>query len=144
MHRGRTVILCGVFWCLAALGGAGSAAAQLLPQPSQPPPPPEEPAPDPYHAEKSMEIGRFYMKKGKYDAAIDRFLLAIQYQPKLALPRKLIAEACEKKNDKRAAIDWYEKYLEVFPQAEDGDKVRKRIETLTREIAQQKSKRKSP
>ena len=140
-ERRRATILCGVFWCLAAFGGADRAVAQTLPPP---PPPPEDPAPDPYHAEKSIEIGQFYVRKGKYDAAIDRFQLAIKYQPKLALPRKLIAEVCEKKHDKQAAIEWYEKYLEALPHAEDADKVRRRIESLTREIEKQKSNRKSP
>ena len=94
------------------------------------------------HAEKSVEIGQFYMKKGKYDAAIERFQLAIRYQPKLALPRRLIAEACEKKKDKSAAVEWYQKYLEALPHAEDADKIRKRMETLNREIEVQATKRK--
>ena len=132
-------ILCGVFLCAAALGGASRSPAQTLPPP---PPPPEEPAPDPLHAEKSVEIGQFYMKKGKYDAAIERFQLAIRYQPKLALPRRLIAEACEKKKDKSAAVEWYQKYLEALPHAEDADKIRKRIETLNREIEERAAKRK--
>jgi tetratricopeptide (TPR) repeat protein len=138
-RRTRGTILCAVFWCVAVLGGVGRARAQTLPPP---PPPPEEPAPDPLHAEKSVEIGQFYMKKGKYDAAIDRFQMAIRYQPKLALPRRLIAEAYEKKKEKAAAVEWYQKYLAALPHAEDGDKVRRRIETLNREIEQESAKRK--
>ena len=89
-----------------------------------------------------MEIGQFYMKKGKYEAAIDRFQLAIRYQPKLALPRRLIAEAYEKQKNKPAAVEWYQKYLEALPHAEDADKVRKRIEILNKEIETHPSKRK--
>ncbi len=98
---------------------------------------------DPYHAEKSLEIGKFYMKKGKYDAAIERFQEAIAYKPKFAIPRRLIAEAYEKKNDKAAAIEWYRKYLEVLPQAEDAEKVRKRIEALSKELERRAAKRKA-
>jgi tetratricopeptide (TPR) repeat protein len=138
-RRARTTIFCAAFWCIAVLGGAGRAPAQTLPPP---PPPPEEPAPDPLHAEKSVEIGQFYMKKGKYEAAIERFQMAIRYQPKLALPRRLIAEAYEKKKEKSAAVEWYQKYLEALPHAEDGDKVRRRIETLSRKIEQDSARRK--
>ncbi len=120
------------------------AAVHASAQAPPPPPPAEEPAPDPFHAQKSVEIGQFYMKKGKYDAAIDRFQLAIKYQPKLALPRKLIAEAYEKKKDKVAAVEWYQKYLVALPHAEDADKVRKRIESLNEEIEKQKARRESP
>lgn len=137
--RIRRSTLCGVFWCVVLLGGAGRAPAQTLPPP---PAPPEEPAPDPFHAQKSVEIGQFYMKKGKYDAAIDRFQLAIRYQPNLALPRRLIAEAYEKKKEKPAAVEWYQKYLEALPQAEDAEKVRKRMEILNHEIEEQTAKRK--
>jgi tetratricopeptide (TPR) repeat protein len=137
--RNRVAILCGVFCCVAAFLGAPGALGQTLPQP---PPPPDEPAPDPYHAAKSVEIGQFYMKKGKFDAAIDRFKLAIHYQPKLALPRRLLGEAYEKKRELPTAVGWYQKYLEVFPQAEDAAGVRKRIETLRQEIEKQESRRK--
>ena len=134
------LIFCSIIWCATLPGATRPALAQT----QVPPPPVEETAPDPYHAEKSVEIGQFYMKKGKYDAAIDRFQLAIKYQPKLALPRKLIAEAYERKKDKAAAVGWYQKYLDVLPHAEDADKVRKRIESLNQEIQKQKARRKSP
>ena len=71
-----------------------------------PPPPPEQPsAPagrrpvpafDPYNAQKSIELGRFYMDKGDYDAAIARFQDAAQYQPKLALPWELLGRGLGK------------------------------------------------
>ncbi|NDQ57505.1 MAG: tetratricopeptide repeat protein [Acidipila sp.] len=135
----RKSILYGLF-CCAVLAGGGSRAHAQFPPP--PPPPPEEPAPDPFHAQKSVEIGQFYMKKGKYEAAIDRFQLAIRYQPKLALPRRLIAEAYEKQKNKTAAVEWYQKYLEALPHAEDAENVRKRIDTLNKEIETHPVKRK--
>ena len=135
----RVAILCGVFFSGGAFLGTTGARAQTLPQP---PPPPEDPAPDPYHAAKSVEIGQFYMKKGKYEAAIDRFRDAIRLQPKLALPRRLLGEAYEKQKDNSAAVEWYRKYLEVFPQAEDATAIRRRIEILQKEIERQETRRK--
>src|SRR5690242_5183225 len=86
------------------LAGAALLRAQQI-SPSTPPPPPPEPAFDPFHAEKSMEIGTFYMKKGNVDAAIDRFEEASRYQPGLARPWKLLGEAYEKKHDYRKAVE---------------------------------------
>jgi tetratricopeptide (TPR) repeat protein len=116
--------------------------------PSIPPPPPPAEAPaapaeavfDPLHAEKSIEVGTFYLKKGNYDAAIDRFLDATHFQPKLARPWKLLGEAYEKKHDHSGAIESYKKYLEVFPGAEDAAKVKKRITMLEEKIGEQASK----
>jgi tetratricopeptide (TPR) repeat protein len=138
LHRLRIAILCALFSCGFFYGAPAARAQTPLPRP-----PPEEPAPDPYDAEKSVEIGKFYMKKGKYDAAIERFQLAIKYQPKLALPRRLIAEVYEKKKDKLSAVEWYQKYLDVLPQAEDADKVRKRIDVLKQEMEKKPAPRAS-
>jgi tetratricopeptide (TPR) repeat protein len=116
--------------------------------PSTPPLPPVETPPalaepvfDPFHAEKSIEVGTFYMKKGNYDAAIDRFVDATHFQPKLARPWRLLGEVYEKKHDNGSAIESYKKYLEIFPGAEDAAKVKKRITMLEEKAAQQASKR---
>jgi tetratricopeptide (TPR) repeat protein len=109
--------------------------------PVETPPAPAEPVFDPLHAEKSIEVGTFYMKKGNYDAAIDRFVDATHFQPKLAMPWKLLGEAYEKKHDNGSAIESYKKYLEIFPGAEDAAKVKKRISMLEEKAGQQSSKR---
>jgi tetratricopeptide (TPR) repeat protein len=138
-------ILASIF-LLALMTNARPMMAQQI-SPTTPPPPPAEapPAPaepvfDPLHAEKSMEVGTFYMKKGNYDAAIDRFTDATHFQPKLARPWKLLGEAYEKKHDTGSAIESYKKYLEVFPRAEDAEKVKKRISMLEEKTRQEASK----
>jgi tetratricopeptide (TPR) repeat protein len=93
-----------------------------------------DPTFDPLHAEKSIEIGQYYMKKGNYDAAIERFQDAAGYKPNFALPYRLMGEAYEKKGEKAQAVKSYQKYLEILPSAEDGGKVRKRIAELSREL----------
>src|ERR1700686_1632411 len=132
---------------------APSMRAQQI-DPSTPPPPPPAEAPpepptptapaepvfDPLHAQRSIEIGNFYLKKGNYDAAIDRFMDATRFQPKLAVSWKLLGEAFEKKHDNAGAVDSYKKYLELFPGAEDAAKVQKRIALLEEKTAQQASK----
>ena len=108
--------------------------------PAELPPAPPEPVFDPLHAEKSMEVGTFYLKKGNYDAAIDRFMDATHFQPKLAKPWRLLGEAYEKKHDTSSAIESYKKYLEVFPRAVDAAKVKKRITLLEEKTREQASR----
>jgi tetratricopeptide (TPR) repeat protein len=130
------------------LTNARSMRAQQISPSTPPPPPPAETAPapaepvfDPFHAEKSIEVGTFYMRKGNYDAAIDRFMDATHFQPKLARPWRLLGEAYEKKHDNGNAIESYKKYLEILPSAEDAAKVKKHIAALEEKVGQQASKR---
>jgi Tfp pilus assembly protein PilF len=113
---------------LVLLGCAAAAGAQA---PVQQAP---ESSYDPYHAEKSIEVGLYYFKKGNYDAAIDRFQDAVRFKPNFARAYHLLGEAYEKKGDKAEAVQAYRKYLEILPAADDAKKVRKRIDKLTREL----------
>jgi tetratricopeptide (TPR) repeat protein len=106
-----------------------------------PPPPPEEPIFDPLRAEKSIEVGLFYMKKQNYDAAIERFQDAAKSKPNFARPLLLMGEAYEKKGAKAEAVSSYESYLKILPQAPDGAAVRKRIAKLKTELEKEARRR---
>src|ERR1700674_5126704 len=125
-----------ILFAVLLLTNAPPMRAQQI-SPSAPP----EPVFDPLHAEKSIEVGTFYLKKGNYDAAIDRFMDATHFQPKLARPWRLLGETYEKKHDNVSAIDSYEKYLEILPSAVDAAKVKKRIAVLEEKAGQQATKR---
>jgi tetratricopeptide (TPR) repeat protein len=99
---------------------------------------PDQPAWNPLQAEKDLEVGKYYMHKGDLDAAIDRFQDAAAEKPGYALPYRMLAEAQEKKGMKKAAIKSYTKYLDLYPHAEDADKVHKQIEKLYREVEKEK------
>src|SRR3977135_1856930 len=101
-----------VFAALMLMNAGPMKAHQISPSTPPPPPPPEipaapaelppappEPVFDPLHAEKSMEVGTFYLKKGNYDAAIDRFMDATHFQPKLARSWGVLGQAQREKND---------------------------------------------
>jgi Tfp pilus assembly protein PilF len=116
-----------------------------------PPPPPsadEAPTPaassesvfDPLHAERSVAVGTFYLNAGKYDAAIERFIEAANYEPSLAKPWKFLGEAYEKKGANASALDSYRKYLELNPRAADAAKVQKRISVLEEKVGKESSK----
>jgi len=109
----------------------------------EPPPTPAEPTYDPLRANKSVEIGSFYLKRGNYDAAIERFQDATHFQPKLARSYSLLGEAYERKGDVDNALAAYRKYLDVYRTAPDREKILKRIEKLESESGHAGSKQKS-
>jgi len=117
--------------------------------PSTPPPPPPEtetPATppeavfDPLHAERSYNVGMFYLKKGNVDAAIDRLLESAHYEPSLAKPWKVLGEAYEKKGMIPSAVDAYKQYLDLNPKAEDAARIQKRISILEEKVEKESSK----
>lgn len=134
----------------AAAPAPKSATAQPI-DPTVPPPPPDEdvqapaapsgPVFDPLHAQRSLDIGTFYLKKGVYDAAIDRFQEAANYQPSLAMPWKMLGEAYEKKHEYARAVESYRKYLKIFPHAEDAAKIKKRIAELEEKAPEESVKK---
>jgi tetratricopeptide (TPR) repeat protein len=98
----------------------------------------DQPVWDPLRAEKDLEVGQFYMKKGDLDAAIDRFQDATTAKPGYAIPFRFLGEAQEKKGLKKQALKSFQRYLDLYPHAEDGDKIRKRIDKLYKEIDKDK------
>ena len=95
---------------------------------------PDQPKWDPLRAEKDLEVGQYYMKRGDYDAAIDRFNDAIEAKPGFAIPFKYLGEAQEKRKLKKKALKSYQRYLDLVPHADDAEKIRKKIEKLQKEI----------
>ena len=98
---------------------------------------------NPFKAEKAVEIGIHYLKKKNYDAAIERFLEAIQHKSNHAKAHRLLGEAFERKREFADAIAYYEKYLEILPAAEDAEKIQKRIAKLKKEQQRRESRKRS-
>jgi len=133
---------------LAALALCVALTSAQQPPPKQPPqprleaPPPapaEEPVYDPLRAEKAIEVGRFYFKRGNFDAALERFQDAARFRPGYAIPYRWMGQTYEKMRRKPDAVTAYRKYLELYPSAQDAAKIRKRIEKLEKEIARVRS-----
>jgi len=98
----------------------------------------DQPKWDPLRAEKDIEVGKYYMKIGKVDAAIDRFQDAIEAKPGYAVPFLYLGEAQEKKGMKRDAVKSYTRYLDLYPHAEDKEKIEKKIVKLRAETEDKK------
>ena len=76
---------------------------------------------------------------GAIHAAIDRFTDATVAKPGYAVPFKYLGEAQEKKGQKKPAAKSYQRYLDLYPKAEDAEKIRKRIEKLYKETEKEKN-----
>jgi tetratricopeptide (TPR) repeat protein len=157
--------------CACVVGATGGFVCAQIPTTSQPPPPPpadnppqpppkqpdaskskpntdsaiqsapDQPKWDPLRADKDIDVGKYYLKKGDYDAAIDRFEDAAASKPGYAIPYLYLGESYEKKGKKKQAVKAYQRYLDLYPHAEDGDKIRKKIEKLHTEIDKEKNSR---
>ena len=137
---------------MASPFAATPAAAQASTLDKGPAPPYEETAPDPVapaapvfdplHANKAVEVGMFYMKRGNYDAAIERFQDATHFQPSLARPYYLLGVAYERKGELDKALAAYRKYLEVYRTAPDREKILKHIEKLESQAEHPQTKQK--
>jgi tetratricopeptide (TPR) repeat protein len=129
---------------------ADPAAKPKSDQPAKPPGTvdPEAPSPrvstdknevyDPYHANKSIEVGLYYMRKGDTDAAIERFKDAIHYKFDFARPRILLAQAYEKKHEDAEAIHYYKEYLKILPNGPDAKHAKERVEKLSKHLPAEK------
>jgi tetratricopeptide (TPR) repeat protein len=98
----------------------------------------DQPTWDPLRAEKDLEVGQYYMRRGDVDAAIDRFQDATVAKPGYAIPFRFLGEAQEKKGLRKQAIKSYQRYLDLYPHAEDRDKIQKKIDKLFKEVEKAK------
>jgi tetratricopeptide (TPR) repeat protein len=95
---------------------------------------------NPLVAEKDVEVGTYYMKRGDVDAALDRFHEATLSYPTYALPWELMGEAYEKKDEWDDAIKSYQKYLKIYPHAPTRKKVEERISQLQKKLQEETKK----
>lgn len=83
---------------------------------------------NPMQAERELQIGNYYFRKGSYGAAILRFKEAAKWNANLAEAYLRLGEAEEKQKDKKAAREAYARYLELAPDARDAPRIRKKLD----------------
>jgi len=85
---------------------------------------------NPLQAEKEIQVGDFYFKKGKYRAAAERFREATKWNNGSAEAWLRLGEAEEKEKDPQAAKEAYNKYLDISPDAKNSAEIRKKVAKL--------------
>jgi len=85
---------------------------------------------NPLQAEKEIQVGDFYFKKGKYRAAAERFREATKWNGGSTEAWLRLGEAEEKQKDPQAAKVAYAKYLDLSPDAKNAPEIRKKLDKL--------------
>jgi len=85
---------------------------------------------NPLQAQKELNVGNYYFKKGSYRGAALRFREATKWNPGFAEAWLRLGEAAEKQKDAKTAKEAYGKYLELSGDAKDAPEIRKRLEKL--------------
>jgi tetratricopeptide (TPR) repeat protein len=128
--------LCVTAACPAQTPGQNKDAkppsAQSQPKEAEPPEEddsakPKEYAFNPLQAQKEVDVGNQYLKKGALNAARARYIEATKWNPTLAEAYLKLGEAEEKMKDSKAAKDAYSKYLQLAPDAKNASEVRKKM-----------------
>jgi outer membrane protein assembly factor BamD (BamD/ComL family) len=86
---------------------------------------------NPVEAEKNLQVGNYYLKGKNYDAAIMRYLEALEYQPDFVKAFDALARAYEKNKQFDKAADVCRDFLRKnpdSPKAEDFKSLLKRLE----------------
>jgi tetratricopeptide (TPR) repeat protein len=71
-------------------------------------------------ATKSVEIGDFYLHRGKYKAALSRYQEALTTDPHYAPAYRELGRVYEKMGERKKALEAYRKYLDELPSAQDA------------------------
>ena len=88
-------------------------------------------------AVQSVEIGDFYLKRGKYKAALSRFQDALKTDPHYPPAYRELGKVYEKMGFWQKSLDAYRKYLDELPSAQDAREaksIHKAIARLSKEI----------
>jgi tetratricopeptide (TPR) repeat protein len=122
----------GIFLLIVALGQAQAAA-----QKQQEPPEEDESIAagkeytfNPLQAEKELNVGKFYYKKGSFRAAQQRFKEATLWNGGSAEAYLRLGEASEKLKDYQAARAAYTKYAELEGDEKKVKEARERLSKL--------------
>ena len=71
-------------------------------------------------AAKSVEIGDFYLQRGKLKAALSRFQEALKMDAHYAPAYRELGKVYERMGERRKALDAYKRYLDELPSAQDA------------------------
>ena len=86
--------------------------------------------PNPMLCEQYINIGNFYYKKKNYEAAIRRYLDAMEYQPDSARAYDALTRAYEKNDQPAKAIAAYKQFIEKNPDSPKSSEFRLRLSKL--------------
>ncbi len=85
---------------------------------------------DPHRADKDVEVGDFYFKRGNLKAAESRYAEALDFMPHHAAATFKLAETEAKLGKTAQAREHYQQYLRILPQGEFAKAAREAVARL--------------
>jgi len=85
---------------------------------------------DPHAAEKDIEVGEYYLKRGNLKGALARFRSALYNKPNDAVATFRVAQTLEKAGQREEAREYYRRYLQILPKGEFAAECQKALERL--------------
>jgi tetratricopeptide (TPR) repeat protein len=73
---------------------------------------------------KSVEVGNYYLRRKKLQAALSRFQEAVRTNPHYAPAYLGLGKVYEKLGLKQKALEAYERYLDELPSAKDAEEAK--------------------
>jgi len=70
---------------------------------------------NPLQAQASLKIGDFYFKRKNYQAAIERYIEALEYQPNLIAACEALGQAYVKAGRVEKAVETYKDFIRKYP-----------------------------
>jgi tetratricopeptide (TPR) repeat protein len=89
---------------------------------------------NPELASQNLKVGNFYYKQKNYDAAIQRYLEAIGFQPGLADAYEALAQAYERNGSLSKAIQALREFIQKNPESPKVPEFREQAERLEKKL----------
>lgn len=90
---------------------------------------------NPMLSEQNLQIGNFYFKKKNYDAAIQRYRDAVDYQPDSVKAYEALTRAYEKKGEFVNAVKTCHEFIEKNPESPRSPEFRARMAKIESSIS---------
>jgi tetratricopeptide (TPR) repeat protein len=85
---------------------------------------------DPHKADKNIEIGDYYFKRGNYRAAESRYREALDWKPGDAIATFKMGEVMEKIGNLVQARQNYQQYLKILPEGPLSEQAKKALSRI--------------
>jgi outer membrane protein assembly factor BamD (BamD/ComL family) len=85
---------------------------------------------NPIQSAHEMKVGNFYMRKGKYRAAADRYVEATKWDPNSAEAFYHLGEAEEKLENLTNARSAFQRVVQISPDSKEGRDAKRRLEKI--------------
>lgn len=85
---------------------------------------------NPLEADRSLKVGDYYFKRKNYDAAIQRYMEALEYQPNRFDAYEALGRAYEKQGAREKALRVYQDFLQKFPESSKAKEFKEKAARL--------------